>query len=248
MTDNEVHSHGRVAAMSGLEMLGVITRCRVRSSVPLVAVARRGVKLGGSVVIYCKMKGHRRITVINRLELLHVFARLRVSNIIPNIAVTSLDAKVIILALVDGEMQEDDGVAIVDIGKRLSVNTCTCVCYIIPFVTIAFCNVKMGSVRMMDSKVEGDEGVATEGIGQGERRSIGALGVGDTVYPCEEVAGVVDVGVGGGVSDSQVERHHRVAACRIGQGERRSISTLGVGDAVYPCHRVTNILNIRVSG
>ena len=84
-----------------------------------------------------------------------------------------------------------------------------------------------------DGEVQGDHTVAAHGIGEGDRRGVGALGVGDAVDPGEGVAGVNGDGAGRRLVDGQMQGDGGVASVGGAAGEGMGVAVaLRVGLSV----------------
>ena len=103
-----------------------------------------------------------------------------------------------------------------------------------PCVGIAFRHLIHTSIGVIDGEVQCHHTVATCRIGQRMGRSGGAFGIGVAVNPCIGIAFCHLIHTGVGVVDGQVQRHHAVATCRIGQCMGWCVGALSVGVAVHP--------------
>ena len=86
--------------------------------------------------------------------------------------------------------------------------------------------------RFVDGEVKRDHRIATRRIGGSERRCVVAFGVSVSIDPGEAVASSLNVGVVALVVDGEVQRHYRVATCRIGGGPSRGVGACSIGVAV----------------
>ena len=95
--------------------------------------------------------------------------------------------------------------------------------------------------------MQGHHTVATCCIGQRVGRSVGACGIGIAVDPIVAVACHLLVDTGAAMVDGQMQGHHTVASCRIGQCVGRGVGACGISVAVNPivavacCHLINAI-------
>ena len=134
-------------------------------------------------------------------------------------------------------MQRHHAVATCRVGQRVGrrVGAFGVGIAIDPRVGVAFGHLVDAGVAVIDGQVQRHHAVATCHVGQRVGRRVGAFGVGVAVNPCVGVAFGHLVNTCIAVIDGQVQRHHTVAACRVGQCMSRCVSAFGVGVAVDPC-------------
>ena len=158
---------------------------------------------------------------------------------IPGEAVASESGGVASVAVTDGQMQRDNRVTTAGVSESMCrgnsgshIERLT-----IPGETVAGESGGVASVAVADGQMECDDGVAARDVGEGmRRRNARSLGVG-AVVPGEAVAGEGGSVPGSGVFHRQTQRHHTVAARRVGRDPRRRVAALGVGDSM-PLERV----------
>ncbi len=104
--DGEVHRHYAVAAVHGLESLGIVARLSIGVVAPHIAVAGHGIKLGGLAVVNGQMQRHYAVAAVHRIESLGIVARLGIGVVDPRIAVADSFAE---RGVEDGEHLGRDG-------------------------------------------------------------------------------------------------------------------------------------------
>ena len=137
VTHVQVHGHGAVATIDGLEMLYIVTGSGVGLTVPCLAVASCCMEFGCGGVMDGQMQRHGAVATVDSLEMLHIVAGNAVGLVIPSIAVACGDVEFRGDRVMHGQSQRHGAVATVGRGDGLHMFTRGSVGLSVPNVAVA---------------------------------------------------------------------------------------------------------------
>ena len=240
IVDGQVQRDGTVGAMDVLKGLDIVAARGVGLLIPSVGLAGRGHKLVGGGVIDGQVQSIDLRTAVGVIVRVGVVAAGGVGLTVtgrPGVGLHSGDGGGGIHRMVDGEVQRHGAVAACGVGQREGrlVGAFSVGLTVDPREGLASLLLVNALGDMVDGQVQRVDLRTAVGI----LVAVGVVaadGVGLAVAGRPSV-GLASRGRQGGVYrivDGQMQRHHTVAACRIGQRVGRRVGALSVGHTVNP--------------